>query len=122
MTTLELVRFFKGGRYTIGRLSIDGMAFCDTLEPAVASGIIIPEGEYTVKMTYSPKFRRILPLIDVPGREGIRIHRGNTVNDTTGCVLVGYNTQKGVVTSSAMCETKLVEMLDKENNIKIIVK
>ena len=122
MTTLELIRFFKKAGYTIGRLFIDGAAFCDTLEPAMASGIIIPEGEYTVKVTYSPKFRRMLPLIDVPGREGIRMHRGNTVMDTQGCVLVGYNTKEGVITSSAVCETKLVEMLEKENKIKIIVK
>ncbi|MCQ2319448.1 MAG: DUF5675 family protein [Bacteroidales bacterium] len=122
MMTIELVRLFKRDDYTIGRLFIDGKVFCDTLEPSVASGIIIPKGEYTIKVTYSPKFRRMLPLIDVPGREGIRIHRGNTVKDTKGCVIVGYNTRKGVVTSSELCETRLVEMLEKENEIKIIVK
>lgn len=103
-----LKRRFLGNKYTIGTLYIDGIRFCDTLEPAVASGIIIPYGEYIVKVTYSPKFRRMLPLIDVPGREGIRMHRGNTVKDTRGCPLVGENKVKGKVINSTPYEVELV--------------
>lgn len=123
MTTLELTRIFKGDSYTIGHLAVNGNALCDTLEPAVTSGMCIPEGEYVVKITYSPKFKRDLPLIiGVPGRNGIRFHRGNTVKDTTGCVIVGYNTLKGALTQSTECEGALCEKLNKDNEIKIIVK
>ena len=122
MIKLELTRIFSGDSYTIGHLTIDGKAFCDTLEPAMASGMRIPEGEYVVKVTYSPKFKRNLPLIVVPGRKGIRFHRGNTVKDTTGCVIVGYNTGKGALTNSTECEKSLCDKLGNENEIKIIVK
>ena len=122
MIKLELTRIFSGDSYTIGHLTINGEALCDTLEPSMASGMRIPEGEYVVKVTYSPKFKRNLPLIVVPGRKGIRFHRGNTVKDTTGCVVVGYNTIKGALTNSTECEKSLCYKLKNENEIKITVR
>lgn len=64
----------------------------------------IPDGFYRLRMTHSPKFGEILPLLDhvfgyvdkvnsqcdhVAERLGIRIHAGNTIEHTTGCILVG---------------------------------
>lgn len=50
----------------------------------------IPTGVYDVTLTYSPKFKAILPeLHKVPNFTGIRIHKGNTEDDTHGCILVG---------------------------------
>jgi hypothetical protein len=82
---------------TIGELYIDGEFFCDTLEDKnrdinkngkfdnkeqkVYGETCIPYGEYKVELTYSPKFKRVLPILqDVPEFSGIRIHRGNYVN------------------------------------------
>lgn len=85
-------------RATIGRLDVDGMFRCWTLEdvvrPAgdakVAGETAIPPGRYEVRITWSPRFQRELPLLlGVPGFEGVRIHAGNTVRDTEGCILVG---------------------------------
>ena len=70
-----------------GELSIDGNYFCYTMERADV--LHIPTGLYTVTMTYSPKFGRIMPLINVPKREGIRFHSGQTYKDSEGCVLLG---------------------------------
>ena len=57
-----------------------------TLENA---DFIIPEGEYTLNRTYSPRFKKMLPLLEnVPGREGIRIHRGSIPEHSKGCILV----------------------------------
>ena len=53
---------------------------------------LIPVGQYNVDITYSPKFKKKLPLVygkTVSERRGIRIHAGNTVNDTEGCILIG---------------------------------
>ncbi len=64
---------------------------CDTLEPPILPRYgCIPSGTYPLVFTYSPKFRLKLALVsDVPGRRGIRIHFGNSVADTRGCILVG---------------------------------
>lgn len=53
---------------------------------------LIPEGTYMLRLTYSPKFRRQLPIISnfqVSENRGIRIHAGNSVEDSSGCILIG---------------------------------
>src|SRR5574343_976097 len=104
---LELIRHAIKDTYTIGKLFIDGTYFCDTLEDYVRAGekvfgkTAIPTGTYDVQITYSNRFKQPMPLlIDVPGFSGIRIHPGNTAEDTHGCILVGKNTIKGRLTES----------------------
>ena len=128
--------------YTIGKLYIDGVYFCDTLEDPnrdhnkdgdlndIGEGKVwgdtaIPFGIYRMILSYSPKFKRILPrLLNVPHFEGILIHRGNTSKDTHGCILVGKNTEVGKVTSSTVWEEKLVKLLkdsgQKEFTVEIV--
>jgi hypothetical protein len=92
---LDLRRVELSSVCTIGELYVDGEFECYTLEDAVRDRKIpgetaIPAGRYQVILSWSPRFRRILPLlVDVPGFEGIRIHPGNTAADTEGCILVG---------------------------------
>lgn len=80
---------------TIGKLFVDGEYLCFTLEDVVRPKKIyaetaIPAGRYKVVLTMSPRFKRVLPLLEnVPGFEGIRIHSGNTADDTEGCILPG---------------------------------
>lgn len=81
---------------TLGYLLVDGVKFAETLEDQVRTDgkvfgeTAIPAGTYPVTITRSPKFARMLPLVcDVPGFSGIRIHAGNTTEDTEGCILVG---------------------------------
>lgn len=116
---IEIKRIYKGAEYTVGRLSIDGKYFCDTLENTVrAPGVkvrgktAVPAGRYRVVLTESPRFKRILPLlVDVPNFEGVRIHPGNTAEDTEGCLLVGFNQVKGKVVDSRATFQKLFEKL-----------
>lgn len=108
---------------------IDNVYFCDTLEDKdrglkqsdsidsikskkVHGETAIPTGIYKVIVGPSPKFKRNLPrLIDVPGFDGILIHRGNTNKDTAGCILVGKNRVVGKVIDSTLHELLLVETL-----------
>lgn len=121
-------RIFKGPEYTIGKMYINNEYFCDTLEDVVrAEGVkiagktAIPAGTYKLRKTYSPRFNKILPLIqDVPGFEGVRIHAGNTAADTEGCILVGENKVKGKVINSRATMEKLMYNLPPSTTIEII--
>ena len=93
---LTLTRLKFTPKTTIGELMVEDKWQCWTLEDAVRSGpkvpgeTAIPYGSYEIVLTYSQRFRRVMPLLlDVPGFEGIRIHSGNTASDTHGCILVG---------------------------------
>ena len=89
-------------------------------EKKVYGETAIPYGTYKVILSYSPKFKRILPeLLDVPCFTGIRIHRGNTEKDTAGCLLVGENKVRGKVLNSTYWEKKLIEKLEGKNGITI---
>lgn len=121
-------RTFLGKDYTIGKMYLDGIPFCDTLEDTVRPAgqkiygeTAIPAGKYKVIKTMSPRFKKLLPLIcDVPGFSGVRIHAGNTAADTEGCILVGENKVKGKVINSQITMNKLMTKLDEENTIEII--
>ena len=74
------------GSAITGRLVIDGRWFCDTLERV---GYQILPLCYPIKVTRSPKFKRLLPLVsNVPQRSGIRFHRGTRPEHSTGCILL----------------------------------
>jgi hypothetical protein len=68
-----------------GRDYVDGVFFSYSLEN---SAYIFPNGVYSLYGKKSPKFNANKVYIDVPGRSNIMFHGGNTVKDTTGCVLV----------------------------------
>lgn len=92
---IEVVRAMCGPKCTIGKMYIDEVETCYTLEDVVREEKIygetaIPAGRYRVVVTFSNRFQRDLPLlVDVPNFTGIRIHPGNTAADTHGCLLVG---------------------------------
>ena len=96
MSELHLRRVDATSIRTIGELSVDGTWLCYTLEDAIREGpkvpgeTAIPAGRYQIRVTYSQRFKAVLPLlVDVPGFEWILIHAGNTAEDTEGCILVG---------------------------------
>ncbi len=127
-----LQRIAKRKSYTIGKLSIGGTYFCDTLEPTwrdyqhgaykVKGRSAIPEGRYAVVISYSPKLKQWLPiLLGVPNFSGIRIHAGNTATDTEGCILVGKNKLVGQLVDSRIwlhrLKKKIVEAKDKDEAV-----
>ena len=138
---LKLRRIAKKNGYTIGKLSIDGKYFCDTLEDSdrelsssmsldvlkkkkLAHITAIPTGRYEVTMSViSPRLSkskfykqygdgRVPRLLNVPAFEGILIHCGNTAKDTDGCILVGKNSKVGMVLDSKITYSKLYPLLE----------
>lgn len=125
---LTLKRIALRPTYTIGKLYIDDVYFCDTIEDTVRdlnkngkfdngekkvhSKTAIPYGIYEIKWTYSPRFKKYTPqLMNVPSFEGIRIHAGNTSADTEGCLILGKNKQVGKVLNSRATINKFYQII-----------
>lgn len=109
---------------TIGELFIDGKFECFVLEDkdrkletagekAKVYGLTaIPRGRYSVVITYSNRFKQLMPLLlNVPYFEGIRIHKGNVAEHSHGCLLVGNGMAKDRVTGSAISYDRLFKKL-----------
>lgn len=128
-----LRRKYLKPNYTIGSIEIDGQYICESIEDQVrdfnqdgdlmdpGEGKIpketaIPYGRYPVKLTMSPKFKRLLPLVlDVKHFTGIRIHkmgtkyRPGTAHNSWGCIGPGENKVQGGIVNSEKYEMIIVE-------------
>ena len=156
---LILERIAKRKTYTIGKLYIGDSSesealplmgergegpgasyLCDTLEQTwrdyehgaykIKGKSAIPEGQYAVVISYSPKFKQWLPLL-LGGPEfnkkwsGIRMHAGNSAKDTEGCILVGENKEVGKVLNSRKwlyeLKQRIVEAKDRGEPVRMTV-
>lgn len=150
---LKLDRKFKKETYTIGKLFVNDVYLCDTVEDRdrgltqsmseaeikkikVYGQTAIPTGEYSIKMTYSPKFAKtswgkkydgkVPQIVNVKGFDGIRIHPGSNELQTSGCIFPGENKQKGKVLNSTSFYYKLLDMyiipaIKNGESIKLII-
>lgn len=126
-----LDRKWKKDTYTIGRFYIDGEFFSNSMEDRdrglrqdmnvgeierikVYGETAIPTGKYIVTMTYSPKYKRVMPqIMNVPGWTGVRIHSMNTAEDSLGCIGLGNNTKAGWISESRATCKKFEDLLVK---------
>lgn len=127
MKIRQLRKIFSSD-YTISEIYVNGRYFCDAVEDTdrgltmqtslnaiqavkVPHKTAIPYGTYAVsidigsprlgmKAAYRSIKGKIPRLLNVPGFDGILVHIGNTASDTSGCIIVGRNTAKGIVTDS----------------------
>ena len=91
---LQLIRNNPQGAAITGRLIINGRWFCNTMERV---GYQIPAICYPIRVTQSPKFKRLLPIVqNVPQRSGIRFHRGTKPQHSTGCILIPADKEKAL--------------------------
>lgn len=133
MMKLKIERKYLKEDYTIGKLFINNVYFCDTLEdkvrnlpkePKVYGQTAIPYGTYEIKMMYSTKFKKNMPyLLNVPYFQRIMVHFGNSAQDSLGCVLVGKNKIKGKVVESKATFDKLYIRINEaiQNNEKVTI-
>lgn len=126
---LKVFRKAKMPEYTIGKLYIDEKYFSDVLEDTdrgltqdmpleeikakkIYGKTAIPTGTYEIDMnTVSPKFKdrswakpfggKLPRLVNVPGYEGVLIHPLNQASESLGCIGVGKNSIKGMITDSS---------------------
>jgi hypothetical protein len=104
---------------TYGRLFVDGVFACHTLEDAIRETKIpgqtaIPAGRYLVRITPSARFKRRLPeLVNVPNYRGVRIHPGNTIHDTEGCILPGLQRTATGLAKSRLAFDPLLARLER---------
>ena len=132
MINLLLIRDTFSKKSTIGELFLNGERICDTLENPWQDNqrniSCIPEGVYPVRLRLPRESatRDYLHLLvqEVPNRDWILFHRGNTAKDTSGCILVGLGTEQDVVHNSVLA----MDLLIKEiihlggENINLIIK
>ena len=129
--TIRIDRKWKKAEYTISKVYINGRYFgCNALEDTdrgllqtmqitelqrrkIKGKTAIPRGYYDVRITYSPKYKRMMPLVvDVPGYSGIRIHSGNSAKDTEGCILFGKNDMVGWISDSKYWTDKICRLIE----------
>ena len=132
LINLLLIRDTFSENSVIGELFLNGERMCDTLENPWKDNqrniSCIPEGEYKVRLRLPRESasRDYLHLLvqDVPNRDWILFHRGNTAKDTSGCILVGLGSQQDFVSNSVLA----MDLLIKEvihlggENINLIIK
>jgi len=119
-TQMELHREPSTAISTPGRLSIDGVFECFTLEDVIraekiAGRTAIYPGRYEVILNFSERFGRLMPLlVNVPYFTGVRIHCGNTDADTKGCILVGRSRQTDRINESRAAFSLLMLQLERK--------
>lgn len=127
------------GGYCIGKMYANGEELFETLEDydrglkdempieeikakKIYGKTAIPTGIYELILNYSPKYKKVMPLLlNVKGYSGVRIHSGNTEKDTEGCILVGWNKKKGMVIDSRKAYDILMKKIGQNKGDKIIV-
>ena len=129
---LLLIRDTFTDKSTIGKLFINSESFCDTLENPWLDNqrniSCIPEGQYKVRLRLARESasRDYLHLLvqDVPNRDWILFHRGNTAKDTSGCILVGNGREQDIVENSRLAMDLVIkEILNLGGeNINLIIK
>lgn len=129
---LKLIRQFGTEGFTEGKLYIDDVFECYTVEdedrhleaggikiPAVTA---IPKGSYEVVLSMSPRFKRILPeVLNVPGFTGVRIHSGNSSKDSEGCILVGSSNDRNDDDWIGGSKVALAQLITKLSQVKSVV-
>jgi hypothetical protein len=129
--TIRIDRQWKKAEYTISKVYINGRYYgCNALEDTdrgllqamqiaeiqkrkINGKTAIPRGYYDVKVTWSEKYQRNMPLVvDVPGFSGIRLHSGNSAKDTEGCILFGKNDKVGWISDSRYWTDKIYRLIN----------
>jgi hypothetical protein len=114
---LLIIRDTFTKKSTIGELFLNKEFMCDTLENPYINNerniSCIPEGQYSVRLRTAKESnsRDYLHLLvqDVPNRDYILFHIGNSAKDTRGCILLGIGRKQDFVSNSALAMDLLMK-------------
>lgn len=126
---IEVKRFEFKDTHTVGKMYVDGIYECYTLEDAVRNGTkvlgktAIPIGTYKLIIDASTRFKQDMPhILDVPDFTGVRIHAGNTSADTDGCILLGSTwAGKDFIGNSKIAYKKFFNKLKENKTVSITI-
>ena len=136
---IKLIRDLKNTLYTLGKVYIDDVFFCFTVEDVdrdsnqdgdlddlgenkIHGQTAIPKGTYKMVLSMSNRFKKLMPeVLNVKGFSGIRWHSGNTALDTEGCIIVGTVRTPNGVGLSRQCFTKLMVKLKDQKDIILTI-
>lgn len=129
MKQLRLVRVTECNGATMGVLCVDSMPEVVTLEDAWRDNeseiSCIPVGKYKIKLVKSPRFGTTYQVMNVPERDHILFHAGNTHKDTKGCILVGLQFGQvgadSAILASRSAFTKFLEIMNNETEADLLV-
>lgn len=120
---LKLIRKQPQGDALRGKLYLNGVLWTEVLE---RRGVEILALWYTVSVTMSPRFKRLLPIVNsVPGRSGIRFHVGTQPKHSSGCILVPDRETEARLTQTLLQaqqqhETIYLEIIDSKQPAHIL--
>jgi len=137
---LTLKRDTYTSKTTIGKLYLNDIFICDTLEDVsrdinkdgdlddsgeskVYGETAIPSGIYKITLAMSPRFKKLLPLLHgIKNYIGVLIHHGNWAKDTHGCILVGTRGVDSLLGGTSLkALAKLMQELTKYTEYQIII-
>ena len=124
--TIRVIREPTINGTTHGVLFVNGHFQCHTLEDEIRAEKVpgqtaIPAGTYMLTLTLSRRFGMMLPeILDVPNFTGVRIHAGNMITDTEGCLLVGQDRQPGRLLRSRAALDVLLDQLRQAKDALLI--
>ena len=119
LNIITVLRFDYSKNHTKSIIFVNDQFFCFGMEPEnkfnntiKGQRDLIPAGTYTIKLSKSPKFKRVLPeILNVPNNSGIRIHPGNYPSDTSGCLILGTHFDANVLFNSRRAVDGLISIL-----------
>lgn len=93
MKKMSLIRVAGNEEGTFGVLIDEDQPFCLTLERKwlnnMKSMSCIPDGEYLCRRVQTPKHGNTFEITGVPDRSAILFHKGNIMEHSEGCVILG---------------------------------
>ncbi len=129
MKTFKLIRVAMIEDGTFGVLLDTGVPFCVTVERKWLNNqtgeSCIPTGDYDCRRVNSPKFGNTFEVANVPNRTAILFHKGNLMQDSHGCIIVGEQFEplngKTAILASGKAFQEFLQRLEGLNEFRLIL-